>query len=386
MIHSHQDRALYWRLFEEKICDHTTEAYLRMPESEILFEKYRERHAQEILNLRNRLASPTAGGPGACLKIALSNHSLKNRAGSELWTYDVAKYLAREGMEVLVYSPELGHVADALSQASSIRVTSSAMEVQAFEPALLHVNHYRPVQEVVALLERTPTKIVNMCHGLLPRPGLPQAQGADQYCAASIVSKTKISLLTGADWGSIPILPNFFDEQRYRANSSLNRKHKALLFSSKATKKHFVALQDALAKCGYVLDAAGERETQCERPEQLLPQYDLVLAVGRSAIESLASGCRVILWDHGILGPMITSRNFWECLSTNFSLASKLLPYCLIDETEPKRWFEKQLSSTCREGLGQVYEMTRDYLSLDNIGSHLLEVYRQVVSPAIKSS
>src|SRR5260221_14396172 len=80
------------------------------------------------------------------LKIALSNHALARRAGSELWTHEVAKHLARCGMEVLVYSPELEQGGDIISSSGCIRGTSALADGLELVAGILHENHFLSVQ------------------------------------------------------------------------------------------------------------------------------------------------------------------------------------------------------------------------------------------------
>src|SRR6266478_4001968 len=96
------DLALNWELFETRICDLTTEAYLRSTGSDLVSERCAEMRDREVTDLKGKLLLPLPGpidrSVKTHLKIALSNHALARRAGSELWTHDVAKHLARCGM------------------------------------------------------------------------------------------------------------------------------------------------------------------------------------------------------------------------------------------------------------------------------------------------
>lgn len=60
-------------------------------------------------------------------------------------------------------------------------------------------------------------------------------------------------------------------------------------------------------------------------PGRVLPTYDTVFAVGRSATEALACGAHVVPRDFGMIGPAVTPSNFWHCVAANFDLASKTL-------------------------------------------------------------
>ena len=56
-----------------------------------------------------------------------------------------------------------------------------------------------------------------------------------------------------------------------------------------------------------------------DKPELLLSQFDLVFAVGRSAIEAMASGCAVIVADRYGLGGLVTEMNFSAYRDANFA-------------------------------------------------------------------
>jgi hypothetical protein len=146
--------------------------------------------------------------------------------------------------------------------------------------------------------------IFNMVHGLLPRPGLPGYSSVDCYGCVSIHSKAKVYALTGVGWDDIVMLPNFFDDRRFTQISNPTGTRKALIFSSRTPAEFRERLRTLLTQLGFALDHVGYGGTVSPTPEQVLPQYDLVFAVGRSAIESLASGAHVVLWDYGVILPL----------------------------------------------------------------------------------
>ena len=83
------------------------------------------------------------------------------------------------------------------------------------------------------------------------------------------------------------------------------------------------ALAKGCARRGVKLDTlrsiAGK---QCETPEHILPDYDIVFARGKAAIEALAVGNAVILCDRKGLGPMVTSSNLPQLRRWNFGRRS----------------------------------------------------------------
>lgn len=306
-------------------------------------------------------------------RIAITNHGLATRTGSELWSCEVAGFYSDSGHEVMLYAPVLGAVSE--TRASEIRVTSSVDEVVAFSPRLLHVHHYPKVRALVAALEETRPTTVNMIHGPLPAEELPQRDGVDRYFASSIASKTKISLLTGEPWETIAVVPNFYDERRFKPPNDESREKVALLFSSRASSAQIETLQRHLSKVGFRLDCAGGLTTVTSTPERILETYEVVFAVGRSAIEALASGCNVILWDDGVVGPAVTPANFWRCVVANFAFPAQLLPYCFGAEPGAQDWIAAQIGTFGEYDRTMLTLTTRRYLGLTNVGRVLLELY-----------
>lgn len=75
-----------------------------------------------------------------------------------------------------------------------------------------------------------------------------------------------------------------------------NAPQRALLFGNSPLPGEFLSrLRQACHRCGLALDFAGKPfDNPIASPEDVLPDYDIVFAAGRSALEALASGCAVI--------------------------------------------------------------------------------------------
>ncbi len=61
-----------------------------------------------------------------------------------------------------------------------------------------------------------------------------------------------------------------------------------------------------------------------DRPEEVLPEFDLVFAKGRAALEALATGAAVVVCDAHGLGPMVTTSALARLRALNFGV--RLLP------------------------------------------------------------
>jgi glycosyltransferase involved in cell wall biosynthesis len=76
------------------------------------------------------------------VRVLLANHHLADRAGSELYTLELANALARRGHQVGVFTFFEGPIAEELRR-DGIRLFSLGEEpaLEAFAPEVLHVHH-----------------------------------------------------------------------------------------------------------------------------------------------------------------------------------------------------------------------------------------------------
>ena len=381
-----QPKSSYWERFGQVSCD-AISAFYQMPESDIIAEICGQRLEGEIGELKERLAAPRSRSRPACgSRIVLCNHQLRYRGGAALSVRDMAQFCLDQGFAVAAYSPALGSpVADAISSLGA-KVTSSVSDIVDFAPNLIHVNHYSHAQPLVEAFAGTNVRFVNMIHGILPRAEMPQPANVDRYVCVSLAVKAKTFLLTGIKWEQIPLLPNFFNERYFKPAQFEPQGKRAILFSRRATATQVLTMRDLMRTFGYQLDHVGDGQNVISDPERVLPTYDIAFAVGRSAIEALVCGCRVILWDDGVIGPSVNLQSFWPCVTFNFALASKRLPYRLLDGDDAKPWIGDQLAAVTEKVRQQVVDEARSYLSLENVGPLLLQIYDQALDAQSRST
>lgn len=363
-----------WKLFETRMCGISTGAFLSDPELVALIAPLTKTHAtDEAEKLRATLTRPSEPPhPAFSPRIALTNAHLDGLGGSEFWTFDVARRFQELGLPLIVFSPVLGEMASRMRR-HGIRTTDVVGDVVAFAPDILHVNHFAAVASLRDAL-RGRAKVVNMLHGLLPALGLPGREGVDAYSTIGLHAQAKGHLLTGRPWSDFPISPNFYDPQRFRRAREA-APARALLFSSKTEPKQREHLRSLVSAAGYELDHIGYGGIPAEAPEEVLPHYDLVFAVARSAVEAMAAGGKLILWDDGVMGPAVTAENFWMCVASNFSMASCVLPFVNIKDDDAGTWIAANISAV-REDRGGASDLTRAHLTIENTTADLLRRYR----------
>jgi hypothetical protein len=259
------------------------------------------------------------------LKVLLTNTHLIHRGGTELYIRDLATALKRIGHRPFVYSPRLGGVAEEI-RALSIPVVDS-LDALAESPDVIHGQHH--LETMTALWRFPDTPALFVSHGYFPwQEAPPLFPRILRYVVVGVFGLDRLIGEFGIDRERVTVVPNFVDFKRFRQRSELSpRPRRALLFGNWATEDYHDAVLAACAERSITLDVAGlSLGTVADCPEVLLHQYELVFAVGRSALEAMATGAAVILAGPAGLGPLVTSRNFDRLRSINFAIRALTQP------------------------------------------------------------
>lgn len=254
------------------------------------------------------------------MRILMTNHSLRFRSGSELYLRDLALALRRRGHEPMVYAPVLGNVADDF-RALAIPVTDDLRTIRA-PPDVIHGQHH--LQTMTALLHFPSAPAVYVCHGFLPwEEAAPRHPRIRAYVAVDDAVRERLIAENGIDPEAVRVIPNFVDLERFRPRPELPpAPRRALIFNSNATEENFASVvREVCSRRGIEVDLVGYAVRHALRePEKILPEYDVVFARARSALEAMAVGCAVIVADpRGMAGP-VTLQNFDALRRNNFGV------------------------------------------------------------------
>lgn len=250
------------------------------------------------------------------MRILFTNNTLNLRGGTELYVLDIARRLQALGHMPMAYSTQLGVVSEAIREAG-IPVVDNLAHLP-FQPDIIHGHHH--LDTMTALLCFPGVPALYFCHGAIPwqemAPVFPRIHryvAVDQACFERLICEHAIPE------EKITMLLNFVDLQRFQPRSSLPaRPRRALLYSVSHPGIEPIIRQACVAS-GIELDMAGTSiENSTSEPEKLLPQYDLVFAKGRAAMEALAVGCSVITLSGMGCGPLVTTKNFDHLRRLNF--------------------------------------------------------------------
>jgi hypothetical protein len=260
------------------------------------------------------------------LRILLTNRSLDQRAGSELYLYELATRLLARGHSPIAFSPRLGQVAAALRQATVPVVDDLAAIGE--PPDLIHGQHH--LAAMTAMLHFPGVPALFVCHGWLPwEESPPRFPRIRCYVAVDFTTRERLVSEAGIPPERVEVVLNFVDLERFQPRPPLPAQpQRALVLSNQASERTFLpAVREACARSGIALDVAGVASgNSLERPEERLPAYDLVFAKGRSALEGMAVGAAVVLCDQAGAGPLVTSADFDALRRLNFGIRALQRP------------------------------------------------------------
>jgi hypothetical protein len=255
------------------------------------------------------------------LKVLITNHNLSDRAGTQLYVRDLALELQKMGHLPFIYSPILGEIAQEIRK-SAIPVVSD-LATLTIQPDIIHGHHH--LETLAALLHFPSTPAIFVCHGWFPwQEAPPQFPRILRYLAIDQLTHQRLVIEGGISENQVRYFFNFVDLERFKPRPSLSTyPRKALVYSNYIEKSgsSFKIIQQACKQAGLKVDIVGLKAgNSTSHPEILLSDYDIVFAVGRSAIEALATGAAVIICSGGKIGKMVTIQNVEQLRSENFGL------------------------------------------------------------------
>jgi hypothetical protein len=306
------------------------------------------------------------------LRILITNHFLRGRTGSELYVCELATNLLRRGHNPIVYSPQLGHTARELRDATVPVVDN--LDAIGSTPDLIHGQHH--VETMSALLRFPNTPAVFFCHGWLPweetppkHPRILRYVAVDDTCLDRLVSESGISE------ERVCVILNSVDLDQFLPRTPLPTKPaRALVFSNGAKEStHLGAVRDACQRTGLTLDVIGaDAGNVALRPQDLLGQYDIVFAKARCALEAMAVGSAVVLCDIHGAGPMVTSSELDRLRRLNFGIRT-------LREQIDAGVLEKEIARYDPSDAATVSQRIRETAGRGAAIDQIVDLYQQVV-------
>jgi hypothetical protein len=260
------------------------------------------------------------------VKILITNAALASWTGSELYARDIARGLRSRGHTPFLFSFSLGPLAEELRREGFVVVDDLTDLPES--PDLIHGQHHAEAMAAIAFFPAAPA--VFFCHGTEPWEEIPPHHPRiRRYVAVSDGVAEHVVLRAGIPERTVDVVVNFVDTARFTARGPLPpRPRRALVFSNYVGESDFLsAVREACGRLDIALDVIGEGVGRpVKNPEGILGDYDVVFAIGRSALEAMAVGAAVILCNTEGIGGLVTPADRERLRRGDIGRASLTLP------------------------------------------------------------
>ncbi len=302
------------------------------------------------------------------MHILITNHALQKRTGSELYTLELSTALKSRGIDVSVYSPHLGSIASQIQQ-HSIPVYADLSRMKD-TPDLIHGQHYLETMSAIERFRSTPAIFV--CHGIAPWQETPPLHpNILRYYGVSALVTAKI-IYSGVELRKPVIqVQNWVDVERFQRKNIIRDTPKKALIVSNST-YDIAPITLACRDLGIDLKkiGAGFAYTSENIHEEFLAA-DIVFAVGRTAIEALATGCCLIPASGDGAAELVNDSNFSQCQSGNFAIG------LLSREKFTVEFIKNEIIKYSRDDVAAVCKLVRESQSLTVGINRWMNEYRQ---------
>ena len=293
------------------------------------------------------------------MNILLAVCTMTSRTGAEWFVYDLALALKARGHSVIVYAPLMNDMVDPLR----FRCVPCVTDLQqiATTPDIIIGNTF--AETILCLAHFPETPVISICHDRSAHHGRPPFfSRIRQHIAVDANCAERFTLENGIPESKIKIIQNGVDLARFKPRGLLPKRPKrAVIFSNYATENQETqVIRTVCSSLGIELTVMGSgTNNQVYAPEQILPDFDLVFAKARCAMEAMVVGCAVILQNEGMgIAGMVTRANVVDWHAWNFG--RKLLQHP-IDALHVQQAIEAYSS----EDATQVSTYMREHASLD---------------------
>lgn len=289
------------------------------------------------------------------MKILITNFHLRNWAGTELFTLDLARELKNKRHTVFVFSMILGKVAEEISQLE-IPVTNNLLDFQDEKFDIIHAQHSLTALATRLVFPLTP--MVLMAHGMVPVLEQPFRVdlGISGYITGSEGTKNHLIKNYSITPEKIEVIGNFIDTEKFYLKNALNEKPRKLLFLSNHNREKIRnIIQESCQDLEIEFSHAGLPENPVRNVENYINQADIVVSLGRGALEAMACGRNVVVYDINGGDGWVDENNFYELRKNNFSGNRYKLDYTVDDLKKEILKYNKTTGKNLRELVRKEY-------------------------------
>ncbi|NCU28271.1 MAG: glycosyltransferase [Candidatus Moranbacteria bacterium] len=312
------------------------------------------------------------------MKILVTNNHLRDKAGSEIFTKMLAIELQKRGNDVFVFSFVLGEISDEIKK-HGIRVSDNLLEFQNEKFDIIHAQHNTTAILARSVFPKTP--MIFMSHGVLPELEQSPSLNLDICRFLAVSEEVKNNLIkSGVDDSLIEIIRNFVDTKKFKITKKPNGELKNIMVLSNHYMGEVKENLDLLSKkMNFNLIHVGLPENPVSNVEDSINESDLVVTLGRGALESMSCGRNVLVYDiHGGDG-MIDENSFWEIRKNNFS-GRRFSKRYNIEE------LEKEISKYNKDTGLKLRGIIEKENSIDVILNKIIKIYSECIGLEVNNS
>jgi hypothetical protein len=255
------------------------------------------------------------------MRVVLATNRPDLLGGAETVVRDLVIGLSRRGHSAVVYNEGFYKGARPM-EAEGIKVIRH-MDQLPFLPDIVH-GHFS-LDTMIALTRLPDIPAIFHCHGAGYFGAPPRHPRIYSYAAITPSVAQRVIIESNIEESAVDVLPNTVDLHRFaKVQIPRERLLRSLFYNNYHgdDSKTLAEIRQATEASGLSLDCIGRRlGRRIDNPEDVLPDYDLVFASGKSAIEALACGCAVIVIGMSSCGERVSTNNFDRLRRANFSAA-----------------------------------------------------------------
>jgi glycosyltransferase involved in cell wall biosynthesis len=252
------------------------------------------------------------------MRILIANHTLAEPAGSETYVMTLAYTLRSLGHDVVCFSPRLGRVAEELRR-HGIPTVSDAREAGTVD--VIHSSHLDSTHLALAAMPVTPVVFVQHGAGtrqVLERPPKPR-RSIERWVAVSEFVAGAMAWRDGLPRDQIQVIPNFVDLESFAPlYPPRTPPLTVLLLSNFQTPDMRHLISDACQLAGMTPRFVGGNRSILDIRSELMVA-DIVVTIGRGAIEAMACGRPVVLLSAAGGDGLLTPATAAQALTHNYS-------------------------------------------------------------------
>ena len=304
------------------------------------------------------------------LNILITNFVLDTGTGSEMYVFDLALELEQEGHFPVVFTPRSGVLAQRML-AQGICVVTHIDQIP-FSPDVIQGHH--TIETLAAAVRFPNTPVVFVCHDSYAwhdqAPTLPNIR---RYVAVDQACHDRLIYGCGVEPRVVDLVSNGVNLARFPLRPELPQEFRSIgLFGNSFTATHLEILRQAFPGIEVTCIGSGNCN-QVVEPGSLVLSCDLILARGRCARESIATGAATIVADATGMGGLVTSRDYVFQETNNFGRRLIRLPF---DVEHLQRTAMGYNASDTR----QIALKHRELHSLSRKAEALVAIYHQVIN------